>query len=207
MEEDQTVTNNRTAYQFKVTLKGIEPPIWRYIQVPSTYTFWDLHVALQDAIGWMDYHLHVFRIRATDTGEVEEIGIPNDEPFVDEVSCLPGWQTLLSKYFRQPGDSTDYEYDFGDGWEHEVVLEKIVDQVPGREYPLCLAGERACPPEDCGGIPGYEELLQTISNPFHEEYESTIEWLGGGYAPDAFDSTKVHFDDPKKRWKAAFERG
>jgi hypothetical protein len=95
-------------------------------------------------------------------------------------------------------------YDFGDGWEHEIVFEGIEDQVQKKKYPLCLAGSRACPPEDCGGTWGYEELLETLRNPSHEEYESMLEWLGGSYDPEAFDSTKVRFTSPKKRWKAAF---
>ncbi len=198
------MSDENLIYQFKITLRGVSPAIWRRIQVPHNYSFWDLHVALQDAMGWLDCHLHVFRVINPASGEAEEIGIPNDEPFYDEQPCLSGWETPLSAYFVEPGARADYEYDFGDGWEHEVVLEKIGNRSNEQTYPRCLAGERACPPEDCGGIWGYEELLKTIGDPSHEEYESTIEWLGGSYDAEAFDPKKVRFDNPRERWKRAF---
>ena len=194
---------NRT-YVFKVSLKGIEPPIWRLIEVPANYSFWDLHVAVQDAMGWLDYHLHAFRILNSATGEVEEIGIPGDEPLDDEHDCLPGWEVPVAEYFRHPGDRAEYEYDFGDGWKHEVVLEAIADRAPKTKYPRCLGGARACPPEDCGGTRGYEQMLSIIQDPSDEEYESTVDWLGGHYDPDTFDPNAVRFDSPKKRWKIAF---
>ena len=192
-------------YQFKIILKGIEPSIWRRIQVPASYNFWDLHVALQDSMGWLDYHLHAFRILDPKTGKVVEVGIPNDDLFDDEQPCLPGWEYAISDYFKAPGDSVDYEYDFGDSWEHEVVLEEIVERVPKSKYPKCIDGARACPPEDCGGMWGYQELLEIIRDPSHEEHESTLEWLGGHYDPEAFDPKEVRFDNPKKRWRIAFE--
>lgn len=195
------------AYQFKVSLKGIDPPVWRRIQIPASYSFWDLHVALQDAMGWLDYHLHVFRVANVETGETDEIGIPDDGPFADELACLPGWEVVVADFFRKPGDCADYEYDFGDSWEHEVVLEAIVSRVPKGKYPRCLAGARACPPEDCGGISGYEELLKTIRDPSHEEFESTMQWLGGSFNPDAFDPKNVRFENPTKRWRLAFGSG
>lgn len=110
----------------------------------------------------------------------------------------------MSAYFMEPGTRADYEYDFGDGWEHEIVLEDVVDRVEGQPYPKCLTGARACPPEDCGGIWGYEQLLETISDPSHEEYDSTLQWLGGSYDPEAFNAKRVRFDNPQKRWKLAF---
>ena len=192
-------------YQFKITLKAIEPPIWRRVQVPSSYNFWDLHVALQDSMGWLDYHLHAFRILDPRTGEVLEIGIPSDDLFDDERPCLPGWEFPISDYFQAQGNRAEYEYDFGDSWEHEVVLEEIVERVPKSKYPKCIDGARACPPEDCGGLWGYQELLMTIRDPSHEEYESTLEWLGGRYDSETFDPKEVRFDNPKKRWRIAFE--
>ncbi len=187
------------SYQFRVSLNGIEPAIWRRIEVPGSYSFWDLHVAIQDSMGWLDYHLHAFRVRNPATGKVDEIGIPDDDAFEDDPQCLPGWEVPLSRYFRDPGDRVDYEYDFGDGWEHEVILENIHDRVSGRKYPRCLAGARACPPEDCGGVPGYEELLKKIRKPTDEEYEGIKQWLGRAFDPEAFDPKKVRFNSPKKR--------
>jgi len=192
-------------YQFKVTLLDSEPPIWRRIQVPAAYTFWELHVAIQDAMGWQDYHLHMFRIEDPRKGEVVEIGIPDEERFEDDSPHIPGWEVPISDYFLDRGSRADYLYDFGDGWEHHVVLEDIVTRVAKSKYPKCVAGARACPPEDCGGIGGYENLLRVIRDPSDEEYASMMEWLGGNYEPDAFDPRKVRFDNPKKRWATAFE--
>ena len=117
----------------------------------------------------------------------------------------PGWEVTMARYFRQPGDRADYEYDFGDGWRHAVVLEEISEKSPGAQYPICLDGARACPPEDCGGIHGYKELLVVLSDPMHEEYPSTLQWVGLDYDPAAFDPGNVRFDDPKTRWQMAFE--
>lgn len=202
-----SIKKDKLSYQFKVTLKGIEPPIWRRIVVPATYHFWELHVAIQDAMGWLDCHLHAFRLRNPDTDTIEEIGIPDDAPFEDDRPCLPGWEVPIAAYFRNPGDRSVYIYDFGDGWEHDLLLEEIIARQPKKKYPRCLDGARACPPEDCGGIRGYEDLMQILSDSSHEEYESTLQWLGGRYDPEAFDPKKVRFDDPKKRWKRAFTSG
>jgi len=194
----------KTVYQFKVSLLGISPPIWRMIQIRRDYSFWDLHVGLQDAMGWLDSHLHLFRIINPVTGDLEEIGIPNEELFEDEHPCIAGWAVPISAYFADVGSRADYDYDFGDCWEHEVIVEDIVDLVAEERYPKCVAGARACPPEDCGGIWGYEELLRTIGDPSHKEYESTMQWLGGSYDPEVFDAKKVRFDNPRKRWETAF---
>ena len=148
---------SKKIYQFKISLKGIRPSIWRRIQIPENYDFYELHVAIQDAMGWYDYHLH------------------------------------------------QYEYDFGDSWEHKVVLEKIIPAEEGEKYPKCIAGKRACPPEDCGGIWGYEELLNIMSNPKHPKYKERKEWLGGKLEPEKFDPKAVVFEDPKERLKLRLE--
>jgi hypothetical protein len=191
-------------YQFKITLKEIEPVIWRRIVVPATYSFWDLHVAIQDSMGWLDSHLHVFRIANPRTGKIDEIGIPDDDPFEDELVVLPGWELPIVDYFIQPGDRAEYEYDFGDSWEHEVVLEGILRKETKTKYPKCTGGARACPPEDCGGVHGYQEMLKIVRNPSHEEHKSMMEWLGGKYDPKTFDLGIIRFDNPKKRWRIAF---
>jgi hypothetical protein len=190
--------------QFKVTLREIDPPIWRRIQVPAAYTFWDLHVAMQDAMGWTDSHLHEFCVGDPADRAAPRIGIPNDDAFEGDPETLPGWQVPVLEHLREPGDRVAYEYDFGDGWEHEVVLEEILPRASAGKYPRCIAGERACPPEDCGGVPGYESLLEALRDPDHEQHEEFVEWLGGAYDPAAFDARKVRFDDPKKRWRIAF---
>jgi hypothetical protein len=190
--------------QFKVVLLELTPPIWRTIQVPESYSFWDLHVAIQDSMPWRDYHLHRFRVNKPDTGGVVQIGIPDDDAFEGDAPILPGWEVPIAAYFTLPGAVARYEYDFGDGWQHEVTLEASVPSQKGRRYPICLAGERACPPEDCGGVGGYETLRAVMRDPTHKEYESTLRWLGGSFDPDKFDPRKLKFDDPGKRWKLAF---
>lgn len=189
-------------YQFKITLKETKPPIWRRIQVPETYSFWDLHVAIQDAMGWGDAHLHLFNIKDRSTGEFVEIGIP-DEDFEEEFETLPGWKKKIADYFSMENSKAEYVYDFGDNWEHTIKLEKILPRDEKTVYPICIDGNRACPPEDCGGPWGYEDLLQTISDPDDEEYEDTMEWLGGEFDPEEFDPEEVHFDDPDGRRKMA----
>jgi hypothetical protein len=192
-------------YQFKLALVGVEPPIWRRIQVLETYSFWDLHVALQDAMGWLDHHLHVFRVPGPGTGEVEQIGIPDDDPFEGDKPTLPGWEIPITRHFTRPGTTVPYEYDFGDGWEHELTLEAILPRQAGQKYPLCVDGARACPPEDCGGVYGYENLLTVIQDRTHEEHASMLEWLGGRFDPERFDPKRVKFGDPARRFELAFE--
>jgi len=192
-------------FQFKVTLKDIHPSIWRRIQVPSKYSFWDLHVAIQDSMGWLDYHLHAFRLKRTHGRNIVEIGIPTDD--FDDIKILQGWNEYIADYFSEPGEIAEYEYDYGDSWCHEVLFEGILLKEKNIKYPLCMAGERACPPEDCGGIGGYGNLLQILHDPEHEEYESMVEWLSGWYGKydsEKFDKESVKFENPKTRWKKAF---
>jgi hypothetical protein len=190
--------NPKNVYEFKITLKKIKPTIWRRIQVPENYSFWDLHVAIQDAMGWADCHLHQFEVLDPQICEKVFVGVPHEDDFgIDEI--IPGNKTKISKYFLFPKNKALYEYDFGDGWEHEIVLEKILPAESGIKYPRCISGKRTCPPEDCGGPWGYEELLETIKNPDDPEYIERMEWLGGDFNPEKFDPKNVYFEDPKKR--------
>jgi len=187
-------------YQFKITLKHIKPPIWRRIQVPDAYTFWDLHVAIQDAMGWYDGHLHAFEVVKPKTGFMEDIGIPDDDSGWGAPRIIAGWKRKIARYFNEENAKARYVYDFGDDWVHDIRLEKILPMDKDAVYPICLAGKRACPPEDCGGPWGYEDLLEIISNPEHEQYEETIEWLGReDFDPDYFDRSEVVFADPAQR--------
>lgn len=196
-------------FRLRISLRDIEPPIWRLIDVPESYSFWDLHVAIQDAMGWLDYHFHSFNSRPL-KGPAVSIGIPDDE--MDD-GTLPGWEVPISRYLVNPGDALEYEYDFGDGWSHEVELADIHTREKARKYPVCVDGSRACPPEDCGGVPGYHELLEALADPLHPEYEGMVEWLKGHaknyypYDPDAFDCTAVQFSNPKERFRIAFDGG
>ena len=193
-------------YQFRIMLKYIKPAIWRVIQVPENYTFWDLHVAIQDAMGWQDYHLHDFILINPETKQKVRIGIPSEEELLEE-ETIPGWKTMIADYFSMENKSADYTYDFGDNWQHTITLEKILPKKEKQVYPRCVDGKRACPPEDCGSIPGYEDVLEILKNPDpdDEEHKETIEWLGGEYDPEHFDPDEVHFDDPKERFKMAFD--
>jgi len=191
-------------YQLKITLKGIKPPIWRRIQVSETYTFWDLHVAIQDAMGWKDYHLHEFEMRHPSTGENVRIGTPNEKTEFFRQEIISEHEQKIADWFSMENRIANYTYDFGDNWEHKIQLEKILSQDKNIEYPVCIAGKRACPPEDCGGIWGYEKFLEAINNPDHEEHEEMLEWVGGEFDPEHFDVNEVSFDDPNKRRKFAF---
>ncbi|ODS41191.1 hypothetical protein BEH94_09650 [Candidatus Altiarchaeales archaeon WOR_SM1_SCG] len=189
-------------YQFKITLKGTKPPVWRRIQVPETYSFWDLHVAIQDAMGWEDYHLHQFEIADPSTGMKIEIGIP-EEGYGEYGNTIPGWKRKISGYFSMENKSADYVYDFGDYWEHRILLEKILPGEKDINYPVCIKGKRACPPEDCGGTYGYEEFLEAIKDPEHEEHDEMLNWIGEKFDPEYFDPGDVCFDDPGERRRTA----
>ena len=190
-------------YQFKITLADIKPPIWRRIQVPEDYSFWDLHVAIQDAMGWQDYHLHEFKINKPNSGENFPIGIPDDETDWSRAT-LPGWEIAIADFFTMNNRSATYDYDFGDGWRHHVRLENIEKAQPALEYPRCVSGARACPPEDVGGSGGYEYFIQVINDPEHDDHSRMLEWIGESFDPDYFDPGEVWFDDPKKRMEIAF---
>lgn len=188
-------TNFNNVYQFKITLKGSKPNIWRRIQVPENYSFWDLHVAIQDAMGWFDCHLHMFNIGGTYPRYEIRIGLPEADEYLHSA------KVKMKKYFQNEKDKAMYEYDFGDGWEHQLLLEKILPKDPQVDYPLCLAGKMACPPEDCGGIWGYADMLKVLADPKHSEYEDMVDWIGDDFDPLDFDPKEVLFDDPKERLK------
>jgi hypothetical protein len=132
------------------------------------------------------------------------IGIP-DEEYTNEFPTLPGWKVYISDYFSLNNKQALYEYDFGAGWEHTITLEKILTLESGIKYPCCLAGKRACPPEDCGGIWGYDRLLKILKNPHHAEHQEMKQWLGREFNADEFNPQSVRFDNPKQRWKMAFQ--
>ncbi len=192
-------------YQFKIALTRIKPPIWRRIQVPETYTFWDLHVAIQDAMGWDDYHLHQFKVKDPKTEETATIGIPGEDDADFGWVILPGWEQSISDYFSENNETADYLYDFGDNWGHVVEFEKAIPRDEQQKYPRCVKGKRACPPEDCGGVRRYEDLVEAMKDPEHEERENYIQWLGTEFDAEHFDPGEIEFDDPDARWKIAFD--
>ncbi len=168
---------NDSIWQLKVTLRDIRPPIWRRIQVSGDTSLYNLHLIIQDTMGWENYHLYDFEIGETHYGEPDpEWGMETKDASRQKLSqVLPGEKAKLH-----------YVYDMGDNWEHEIVVEKILPTEAGKRYPVCIAGKRACPPEDCGGIWGYPELLEIIADPDHEGYEERMDWLGGKFNPEAF---------------------
>ena len=185
---------SESIYQIKVTLKGIRPPIWRRLQVPSGINLYKLHQIFQVAMGWSDSHLHQFTVKGIDFGEPDPdygLEVKNER------------RAKLSQVISGEKARFDYLYDFGDSWEHEILVEKILPAEPEAHYPICIAGKRACPPDDCGGIWGYADLLKTIQSPGDPEYESMIEWLGEPFDSEAFDLDEINLllkAPNKRRW-------
>ena len=178
-------TKSDLLFQFKITLLDIKPAIWRRIQVPDC-TLADLHEYIQAAFGWENYHLHQFEIDGVQYSQPAPDGDDFDMDFEDETDVL------LSKLLPKSAKRTRwiYEYDFGDGWRHEVLFEGFPPSDPKAKYPLCLEGERACPPEDCGGPWGYADYLAAIADPEHEQHEEMLEWRGP-FDPEAFDAKRA----------------
>ena len=189
-------------YQFKITIAGVKPIVRRRILVPDTYSFWDLHVAIQDAMGWSDSHLHQFEIVNPKTHENVLIGIPDDD-YDWSRATLAGWKCSIADYFTMDNRAASYEYDFGDDWQHRIRLEAIKQAKSELEYPQCVAGAQSCPPEDVGGIWGYEDFLKVIRDPTDARCQELLEWVGGAFDPDDFNPEEVWFDNPKERWQFA----
>ena len=170
-------------HQVKVTLTGIRPPIWRRLQVASSINLRRLHDVIQAAMGWQQAHLYQFEVGDEYFGEPD----PDYDPPVRSAKATP-----LRRVAPEAGTKLTYVYDFGDNWRHLVVVERVHPPERGVSYPRCVTGRRACPPEDCGGIWGYEELLQAIRDPQHPEHEAMLAWLGGPFDPEAFDPRAVN---------------
>lgn len=172
-------------YQIKVTLDHSRPPIWRRILVPSNITLARLHRVLQAVMGWADYHLHQFIVGQT------YYGVP-DPDYGDWVEMRDERRVKLNQIVPGEGFKFRYEYDFGDSWMHTLLVEKILAPEPGQQYPACVKGKRACPPEDVGGIWGYYNFLEAIQDPDHPEHEDYLTWVGGEFDPEALDLDAVN---------------
>ncbi len=147
-----------TVHRLKVTLRHVKPPVWRRIEVGSAVTLGDLVRVLEAAMGWWGYHLHSFTVAG------REYGVPDPDwqpDFIDEADHR------LGQVLPVAGSKMRWDYDFGDGWEHDVLVEAIRPAEPGVDYPVCIKGRRACPPEDCGGPWGYSDLLEALADPYH----------------------------------------
>jgi hypothetical protein len=169
--------------QFKITLRDIKPPVWRKFQVDDSITFRDLHLIIQVVMGWTNTHLYQFVYE-------RENYIGNPE-FLERSDTADDKDLKLSEIFDEPGIKMMYEYDFGDMWEHELLLEKITGKAKDKFDPVCLDGAMCCPPEDIGGPPGYAERLKILKNKKHPEHREIKEWIGD-YNPADFDLDAIN---------------
>jgi hypothetical protein len=166
-----------TVLQLRVTLEEVAPPVWRRLLVPSGIPLAKLHDVLQVAMGWSDSHLHGFTIGKQRYG-MQFDDFPEGE--LDEEKFTVRAAIGKQRRFR-------YEYDFGDDWQHQVVVEDVIKVPAELPFAVCLDGQRSCPPEDCGGSYGYAELLRAISDPDEEEHAEYIEWVGKDFDPEEFE--------------------
>jgi hypothetical protein len=167
---------SRQIFQLKVSLAGVRPPVWRRVLVPGGYTLDRLHRVVQHAMGWRDCHLHSFEIDGRQYGEPDPDG---------ELALRDELDVRLDAVVGK-GDRFRYTYDFGDWWEHDLVVEDVCAADPDERYPACVEGERACPPEDVGGPAGYAVLLAALADPGHPEHRMMREWAGSGFEPEFF---------------------
>lgn len=179
----------QSIYQLKITLRGIRPPIWRRVQVSSDYTLADLHQVIQVSMDWGDCHLHSFTIHG------EEYGMPMDDDFgFSDMEMNDETQVKLSKIIPGEKFKFSYLYDFGDSWEHEILVEKVLPPDPDVKYPICIKATRACPPEDCGGPWGYPDFLEAVQNKKHPDHEEMLDWVGGSFDPEAANLDEINAD-------------
>jgi hypothetical protein len=169
-------------YQIQVALDGTKPKIWRRLLVSSDVSLVDLHRIIQTAMGWTNSHLHMFKDGWAEYAPVE----------FELEEAVDSRKIKLKKILKSEKSKIHYEYDFGDSWMHTILLEKILKEEDTGQIPRCIKGKGHCPPEDCGGVWGYEELLMAISNPKHKDYEATMEWLGGEFDPAFFDMDEIN---------------
>jgi len=177
----------KKTYQIQIALRGSKPKIWRRILVPSDLLLSDFHKIIQTTMGWTNSHLHQFiKNRTFYTRRMA------DDDFWGEMDNVDYSKIKISDLLKKEKDRVIYEYDFGDSWEHDIILEKIDANGENKYIPTCLTGKNNCPPEDCGGIWGYADMLEIIKHPDHEEYEEYIEWLGEEFDPKYFDKNEIN---------------
>lgn len=200
-EDDFEIDN--IALSIEVELEGVTPKVWRRLELPVGANFWELHVAIQDSMGWGDRHLHVFVVAEPFLGVNYRIGVPDD---MRDPADFPGWATQVLNWLRTDDEDTEisYLYDFGDDWMHRLRVH-LVPCLELDELPRCIDGGGVCPPEDCGGPPGYADLVAATTDPKHPRHESLREWVGPDFDPwKAFVPADVRFSDPDDRWEDAF---
>jgi hypothetical protein len=171
-------------FQLKVTLGEVQPRVWRRLLVPADMTLAKLHGALQVAMGWTNSHLHCFEITGRRIGMV---GVEEDSPELEDER-----RVRVASVLPEKGAKLLYRYDYGDDWEHVLEVEEVAAPDRRLAYPLCIAGARSCPPEDCGGAGGYEDLLRALAKPEDERHDELLAWVGGHFDPEGFDANAVN---------------
>jgi hypothetical protein len=200
-------------YQIRLTLLGINPPVWRSILVPESYTFYDLHVAIQDAMAWKDYHLYHFQKRGDDPrAATVHIECPWFDPFEMDDNWLITTEVPIKELLKKPSDQAIYRYDYGDGWEMDITLEAVLPREKNKAYPVCVEGRLAAPLEDSGGIPGYYRCIEALKavedlekRPELQNDEDMLElltWIGD-WDPQDFVPEDIVFENPRSRFKKA----
>jgi hypothetical protein len=173
-------------YQLRIQLQEVEPAVWRSVRVPAAITLTRLHKVFQIVMGWNDSHLHEFRIGAM------RYSVP--DPDFPEQGVISDKRAVLQEVLKPSISQFSYLYDFGDGWEHDVLIESTSSTVENESALLCLAGANACPPDDVGGPYGYAEFVKAIANPKHKEHRRYLHWCGGAFDPKGFDLQSVNRD-------------
>ena len=182
MAKKKVIKPRDEVFKLHISLDNTKPLVWRRLLVPSVFTLKKLHSVFQFVMGWQMSHLYDFEIKGERYSEPDE--------FDDNFKSVDS--SLVSRL--KAGEQFKYNYDFGDSWSHTVKLEEVLEREEKYNYPICIAGENACPPEDCGGFPGYEELKKTISSPVSKDYGSMMAWLGGYFDPKSFDPNRINRD-------------
>ena len=178
--------NMEDIIQLRVFIHELKPVIWRRLRVEKETTLFELHHIIQIAFGWQNYHLFEFEHHGFIFGEINAVVPEANENLIDSRT------TSLESLFVDTRELLRYTYDFGDNWLHYVVVERFIPREKNGVYPYCMSGKNACPPEDCGGIKGYDNLLKALTNKQHPEYQEYKNWVGKGFSPDKFELEKVN---------------
>lgn len=166
-----------SVHPLRVSLLGGEPTVWRRVMVASLIKLPKFNRVLETVMGWEGYHLHMFEIGDLRIGEQDD----------DSSDVIDERRITIEQILPRVGSELTWTYDFGDDWTHEVIVEAIEEPSPDVTYPVCTGGERACPPEDCGGIHGYQRLVEAIADPTDEEHDEFMTWVPAGFDPAVFD--------------------
>ena len=175
--------------QLKITIENSKPAIWRRVRVEKQTTFFELHHIIQIVFGWQNYHAYEFFI------DNHKLGAPDDYmknvPSTDE-GVIDARDITLDSLIVQPRETFRYEYDFGDSWMHRIVVERFLPKEELAQYPYCMSGKYSSPPEDCGGMPGYYDLLRILKDKKHRDHKEMVKWAGRNFNPEHFDKEELN---------------